>query len=867
MSKKDEERRDRNPYVHLEKSTVLQEARNFNAVPINKRKCIITLTKILSLIYQGENFQSREATDTFFAMTKLFQEKNVPLRRMVYLCIKAFSTISDDVMMVTSSLTKDITGKNEGFKGPAIRTLCTITDKSTIQSVERLLKQAIVSKNISVSSSALVSSLHLLTKGQDVVRRWVNEVTQAHANSHHMAQYHALGLLYHIKQKDKLGVQKLVTTQMRKSGSRSPYAHCLLIRYASNVLDDNDDNDDLQQSIFSFLDNSLRNKNEMVVYEAARAIVNIRGVSSRQIAPAVSVLQLFLSSPRPVLRFAAVKTLNKLSISHPNALKSCVLDMEQLITDSNRSVATLAITTLLKTGTESSVDRLMKQISSFMHEITDEFKIVVVDAIKALCLKFPQKYPVLMNFLSTNLRDEGGYEYKKAIVRTMGSIVENIVEAKEAALHHLCEYIEDCEFPSLLTTILNLLGSQGPTTSHPNHYIRFIYNRLILENPLVRAAAVEALQKFGQQCHSLRDSIIVLFNRCLLDTDDEVRDRIIYALESLRAGAAAEIDNRPTLDIGALERSLNAYLQQEESFDTAFSVDAIPVEQEVVEEEEDEDIKQLAQSVRNRNVDVREETEKRLHAVEELSEMGVLFKSSKTVNLTESETEYVVKATKHMFAEYIVFEFTVKNTLQDQVLEKVQVMMEGGSQEIDEDDIVLIAAEKIACDEVGYSYIAFPHDCSEGTQEFEARLDFHVRDFDPDTEELDSESYEDTYSLENVTLALSDYILPAAKPNFAAAWAALESNAEMEDTFAMENWDSIETGVKELIKFFGMAPCEKSNLVADDSTTHSLFLSGVFVGGFPFLIQARFALSDSVSMELSVRSENEDVSQLIIDSL
>lgn len=86
----------------------------------------------------------------------------------------------------------------------------------------------------------------------------------------------------------------------------------------------------------------------MVVYEAARALVSVRNVTSRQIAPAVAVLQVFLGSPRPVLRFAAVRTLNKVSITHPNALKSCVLDMETLITDSNRSVATLAITTLLK---------------------------------------------------------------------------------------------------------------------------------------------------------------------------------------------------------------------------------------------------------------------------------------------------------------------------------------------------------------------------------------------------------------------------------------------------------------------------------------------------------------------------------------
>ncbi len=54
------------------------------------------------------------------------------------------------------------------------------------------------------------------------------------------------------------------------------------------------------------------------------------------------------------------------------------MDLENLISDSNRSIATLAITTLLKIGAESSVDRLMKQISSFVNEISDEFKIVVV---------------------------------------------------------------------------------------------------------------------------------------------------------------------------------------------------------------------------------------------------------------------------------------------------------------------------------------------------------------------------------------------------------------------------------------------------------------------------------------------------------
>jgi hypothetical protein len=50
---------------------------------------------------------------------------------------------------------------------------------------------------------------------------------------------------------------------------------------------------------------------EMVIFEAARAICNMRDVTTRELTPAVTVLQLFLSSSKPIMRFAAVRTLNK----------------------------------------------------------------------------------------------------------------------------------------------------------------------------------------------------------------------------------------------------------------------------------------------------------------------------------------------------------------------------------------------------------------------------------------------------------------------------------------------------------------------------------------------------------------------------
>ena len=82
------------------------------------------------------------------------------------------------------------------------------------------------------------------------------------------------------------------------------------------------------------------------------------------------------------------------------------------------------------------------QIGSFMTDIGDEFKIVVVEAIRSLCLKFPQKYRALMNFLSSVLREDGGFEYKKAIVDSILILIREIPDAKESGLAHLCEFIE-----------------------------------------------------------------------------------------------------------------------------------------------------------------------------------------------------------------------------------------------------------------------------------------------------------------------------------------------------------------------------------------------------------------------------------------
>lgn len=864
--KKEDDNGGLNPFSYLEKTSVLQEGRRFNETPINPRTCCHILTKILYLLNQGEHIGTTEATETFFAMTKLFQSKDVTLRRLVYLGIKEMANIAEDVIIVTSSLTKDMTGKEDQFRGPAIRALCRITDTTMLQSIERYMKQAIVDKVHAVSSAALTSSLHLARQSPDVVKRWVNEAQEAVNSDNIMVQYHALGLLFHIRKNDKLAVTKLVSKFSRHS-LKSPYAYCLLIRIACKLLEEEGAGSD--SPMFEFLESSLRHKSEMVIYEAAHAIVNMKHTTAKELAPAVSVLQLFCSSPKPTLRFAAVRTLNKVSMKHPAAVTACNLDLENMITDVNRSIATLAITTLLKTGSESSVDRLMKQISSFMSEISDEFKIVVVQAIRSLCLKFPRKHSVMMNFLSSMLRDEGGFDYKKAIVDTIIGIIEENPEAKEAGLAHLCEFIEDCEHTVLATRILHLLGREGPRTPQPNKYIRFIYNRVILENAAVRAAAVSALAKFGAHCEDLLPSIVVLLQRSELDTDDEVRDRATFYLNILKqkqkALNSAYILNGLQVSIVGLERALHQYTL--EPSETPFDLKSVPLALQPAQE-----IKAAAvageiaapkatEKIAASRQDIYAE---QLSRIPELANVGPLFKSSSLpIELTESETEYNVRCVKHTFPHHIVFQYDCINTLNDQVLENVTVQMESA----DGFEVVrYVPAPKLPYDQPGtcYTLVSLPDDPTAVTGTFSCTLKFLVKDCDPNTGETDEEGYEDEYVLEDVEIVVADHVQRVMKPNFGGSWEEVGAENELEDTYALSSMKTLEEAVKNVIQFMGMQPCERSDKVPEGKSSHTLYLGGVFRGGHDVLVRAKLALTDNgVTMQITVRSTDASAAEVI----
>ena len=718
-----------------------------------------------------------------------------------------------------------------------------------------------------------------------------------------MTQYHAIGLLYQMRSHDRMALVKMVQQYSAPGVVKSPAARVMLVRLAAKLATDEQS---LRKPMVKLLDDWLRDKSEMVNFEAAKCLCSLPDLQDSEVGQAIHVLQLFLTSPRAVTKFAAIRILHTFAGLKPDAVRPCNPDIEALISNTNRSIATFAITTLLKTGNESSVDRLMKQISTFMSDITDEFKVTIVEAIRTLCIKFPSKQQGMLTFLSGILRDEGGYEFKRVVVESIFDLIKFVPESREEALACLCEFIEDCEFTKLAVRVLHLLGTEGPRTKQPTKYIRYIYNRVVLENAIVRAAAVTALAKFGvgQTDAELKRSVDVLLTRCLDDTDDEVRDRAALNLRLMKEEdaevSASFVRNDSMFSLPILEDQLAAYVNggSASAFAEPFSFDNVPVvtrEQSLAEDRKTKltptapTLKAPSSGPTKKSMEqpdaAREHAAtsqryaKELQAIPEFQGYGAVLKSSGIVELTESETEYVVGAIKHIFRSHIVLQFEIKNTLADYVLGNLSVLCTPSSTTEDGtdddaaplDEELTFPIELLKADEPGTVYVSFakPADSTFVAASFTNVLKYSVREIDPATGEPEPSGYDDEYEIEDLLLTGADYILPAFAGSFDNIWSSLDAcEDQAEETLQLSEAKDLAGTVDLLTKTLGMQPLEGTEVVLSAST-HALKLYGKSVSGgkVAALVRMAYSSKSGVTVRVSARSEEAGLAQLVVGAV
>ena len=169
-----------------------------------------------------------------------------------------------------------------------------------------------------------------------------------------------------------------------------------------------------------------------------------------------------------------------------------------------------------------------------------------------------------------------------------------------------------------------------------------------------------------------------------------------------------------------------------------------------------------------------------LMQIPELKAHGALLRSSSPVELTESETEYIVSVIKHIYKEHLVLQYEIKNTMTDTVLEEVSVVATPSEEEESLEEDFTIPVAKLATDQPGTVFVSFKKS-SEVTYpvtSFTNVLKFTSKEIDPTTGEPDESGYEDEYQVEDLELVGSDYVTPAFAGSFDHAWEQTGANGE-----------------------------------------------------------------------------------------
>lgn len=525
----------------LDKAITLHDLKNtLNKVPPNDESVRIFLTKLLyfchkrhytsslssspspsSLKSTNASFSEREATDIFFSLTKAFQlpPSNTILRRRLYCCLKEIAPIASNVMMIISSLSQDIINSKEN-RPAALRALLPILldDPTSLMNVERLLKQFINDiEDSTTSSSIIILSCSLLLQSYStslpLIKRWLPEIQIASQSQR--TNYQATLLQYMLRQTDSGALKKLThdTLNSFSSSGRKSNSQTILI-----TLKHCEDASELD--LVSLLN---WRSSPMVPLEVCKIVIK-RGLSSL-FEDVVQCLGRFIKSSSTeggdLLRYSSLRLLSLLASQYVDGctlIKKIIKDIESLSSNPSSSsiVVALSIIISIRAGSPSSIEKLLSPLQKQLSSIGDEFKISIITSLLLFSKAHPSKASTILSFLGLNiLREENSVQVKESAINTIKSIIFHDPTTKNAALGHLCEFIEDSEYPSLSSMCIYFLGEEGSTLEIGGDNIdnidigllkkivRFIYNRLILEDSSVRIVCVGALSKLAMKTKGL----------------------------------------------------------------------------------------------------------------------------------------------------------------------------------------------------------------------------------------------------------------------------------------------------------------------------------------------------------------------------
>jgi coatomer protein complex subunit gamma len=593
------------------------------------------------------------------------------------LFIKEMKVKESEVFMVIGSLTKDITSSEDMYRANALVVISKIIDPQNIAIIEKHIKVAIVSSKLQVSRSAQIAGIILYKSFPDIVKKWSNELYEK-LNSTDITHLTVI-LCKIIRNNDNLALLKMFELLIKKPYKNQILLQCQIIRYVKELILKGEIESKQRDAFIQYLKGFLKsNINECISFEAAKSLCELNIALNTAIEGVIVHLENMLESPKVITKYSVLRVLNILSLKLPYIVEICSTELRNSISNPNRCVSSLSMSILLRICKANEVDDLLTNIIKILPDVGDEFKVDMIKSVKLLVHRHPTTYKAVLQFLKKALRPYQVMEFRREILDSIIYIINNVPTSREEALSIAMEFIEDCSFSQLLCKALDGIADEIIKCGNPIVYLKYIYNRILLENDSVRLSAITALGKIGLKCPQSTSIVISLLGKCLHDNSDDVRDKAKFYITLLNTSNPThviETMETPTINIESIQEYL---LKNQESIKNMKELLKIPAEV-LLKTNTDEPQKKVTPHKASEEEYAPSKFGKVVLQVETNpyhSSLTNFIFSTEPKLITEPTAEIQINSIYYIYKEAIVLQLIINNTLGDVTLKNIKLNIE-----------------------------------------------------------------------------------------------------------------------------------------------------------------------------------------------
>jgi coatomer protein complex subunit gamma len=517
-----------NEFRGLTKQQALQETKAFSETQINVLKCKGALGNLLYLFLKGERFSTEETTSLFFAITRLLQSQDTLLRKMTYLLIKEMRPEAA-LYVVTNCVSKDL--QSDRFRNEALRTAHLTLDVSSLSQLERYIKMSILDRSPEVARNALLCGIHLAGPHEELVRKWAGEVQESLARED--CSFHALVLLYVLRRKDLTLLLKALSSAQKLS----PAGHVQLLRVVRAVSQRDSLEAPAIEELGKLIVARLRHPSHAVCLEAVKTTCEFPYFGNKEVHEAVGVLYRLLGHSSQVVKYAALRQLNEvLEKQSRRSLIKMNSELEKMLNhDSNKCIADLAVSVMLKICKEADVERLLIKVFSSKDDASVESIRDHVRSVSQLLQVFPAKAEAIFFFLEGVSKSNIGKDplVKKELAEAYMEAYRQLNDYQPLLFRTLAELVEDNTADDLQIAVLNFFADQFKA-GDDHSFLQTVIVKLQLESDKVRACTLSALQKISRRLTGAPADALTQYMRiCAEDPSPEVIERYNCPVEEV----------------------------------------------------------------------------------------------------------------------------------------------------------------------------------------------------------------------------------------------------------------------------------------------------------------------------------------------